>query len=172
METKEKKFSDADFYSVGDHQEYLVHTDWSEAVGEHFDSSAELGEHIKKQCERLAPLTVIAWKKRDLNRAWPADMVERFIDELIEADNMADSWWENYGDFDGDYPPIQAKKPEAQEALKKLKEEMTDLLFNHMKEHTHIFQNNVHCEREFSLEELQEFAKENHWEEWEKELTE
>ena len=166
--TKEDElFEHADWYSIGDDHEQLSHTEWSECLGQHFDDTAEIGiHHIKWQCAELGPLEIFAWKNKVLSKSFAEGMIGHLIEELQVADGWAENWWEDYGDFDGDHPPIDKKALSVD--VDALAAELSTTLHNYLSKHTHIYQCDVSAKKEFSVDELEEFAKINYRGEWDK----
>jgi len=163
MTTTEKGFEEGDWYSVGDGHETLSHTEWSECIGQHFDDTAERDMHIKAQCDQIGPLTVFAYKKKVLSKSFAEGMIDHLVEELEVADGWAENWWEEYGDMDGDHPPI-GKATTCQ--VNNLKAALSEPLHEFLLRHAHIWQCDVSAQKEFSVDELEEFAKLNYPKEW------
>lgn len=162
-----KKFHTADWYTCDDTAESLTHECWDEAIAEHidgwYDPAPPPNKPIDEVIEIVSPLTVYAYKKKVLDRSFAESMVDKFIEELQDADCMAESWWEEYGDIDGDHPPIAREGEE----VKALASKLTDILHEHMLEHSHVWQCDVIAEKEFEEGELTAILKDHspHW--WE-----
>jgi hypothetical protein len=158
-----ERFEHADYFSVGDDQETLSHTEWSECLGQHFDDTAEKTTHIKVQCDELAPLEICGWKRKTLHKGFAEGVIDSMIEDLLTDSFHAENWWEEYGDPDGDHPPLDGAKTKDVDPLK---DKLSAILHDFMLEHTTIWQCDVTATKEFTVDELEEFAKLNYPNEW------
>lgn len=156
-------FETCDFYSIGDGHDTLSHTEWSECVGQHFDDTADPLVHIIQQCDDLAPLEVVGWRKKVLHKSFAEGVIDSMVEELQADCFQAENWWEEYGDPDGENPPIDGVDKKEVAALEA---DLSEILHAFLLKHAHIWQCDTVASKEFTVDELEEFAKLNYPKEW------
>lgn len=133
----DKKFEEADFFCVkGETPESFEHRKWNECLSEY--------------CGGGSTVTIVAYSSKKIDKSFSEHMADEFIAEMQKADGMAECWWEEYGDMEGENPPLQYA---TNDDISKLKAVIAAKLHDALVEHSHVWQCNKVAEKIFDLNE-------------------
>lgn len=137
------EFDAAAYYSVGDGHETLSHESPDEALIEAIDNCWDPKKTATQIVESAMPLDVCAWKRKDKPQTYGAMAIECMMERLEE------DWAEEYGDFDGDYPPWP------KEVREQVMADVQAVLDKYLAQ-AHVWQCEVVATVEFSVDDVKE----------------
>jgi hypothetical protein len=153
------KFHTAKYYTADDSCETLSVESYEEVIDQLIDNcwpgfdakNPSFKPKIEDVIDDACPIKLYAYVPSVLDKGFAEGMVDKFVDELQTADCMAEVWWEEYGDIDGNHPPLGEASPEQ---ITELQAKLSEVLHPYLLKYSHMWRCHVVDEKEFEYDEV------------------